>query len=106
MPLYEYRCAKCGQKFEVRQKFSDEPILTHENCGGAVEKLISASGIHFKGSGWYVTDYARGGGKDKAKADGSDGAKPSTEGKSESKPEPSKSDSKSESKPAPAPKSD
>ena len=98
MPLYEYRCAKCGGKFEVIQKFADAPVTTHENCGGTVERLVSVSGLHFKGSGFYVNDYARSGGKDKGKADGSTEAKPAGESKSDSKPE-----TKSESKPAPAP---
>jgi putative FmdB family regulatory protein len=61
MPLYEYACEKCGEKFEVMQKFSDEPLTTHESCGGPVHRLISAPALQFKGSGWYVTDYARSG---------------------------------------------
>jgi putative FmdB family regulatory protein len=64
VPIYEYRCAKCGNVFEVLQKFSDAPLKKHEKCGGKVEKLISAPGIHFKGEGWYITDYARAGSKD------------------------------------------
>lgn len=61
MPLYEYRCQKCGNVFEVRQKFSDEPVQVHEDCGGSVERLISPPAIQFKGSGWYVTDYGKSG---------------------------------------------
>src|SRR5258708_21553690 len=61
MPIYEYRCQQCGVKFEVRQKFSDEPVTVHEACGGAVEKLISAPSFQFKGTGWYVTDYKKSG---------------------------------------------
>lgn len=72
MPLYEYKCGSCGVVFEVLQKFSDEPLTVHENCGGHVERLISPSAFHFKGSGWYVTDYARGSG---AKAGKNGGAK-------------------------------
>ncbi len=60
MPMYEYQCVKCGTIFEKLQKFSDEPIKTHEDCGGAVEKLLSAPAFQFKGTGWYVTDYAKG----------------------------------------------
>lgn len=60
MPLYEYRCEKCGKRFEVMQKFSDTPLTVHEKCGGQVERLISAPALQFKGSGWYVTDYAKG----------------------------------------------
>ncbi len=77
MPLYEYKCGKCGSVFEVLQRFSDKPLETHENCGGKVERLISAPGLQFKGTGWYVTDYARGkssaaGGKNGHKSDKSD----------------------------------
>ena len=61
MPLYEYACEKCGDRFEVMQKFSDAPLTTHEKCGGPVERLISAPALQFKGSGWYITDYAKGG---------------------------------------------
>ena len=60
MPLYEYACDKCGDRFEVMQKFSDEPLTTHEKCGGSVHRLISAPALQFKGSGWYITDYAKG----------------------------------------------
>ena len=63
MPIYEYECAKCGQTIEVIQKMSDKPLKKHPECGGALTKLISASGFHFKGTGWYVTDYARKGEK-------------------------------------------
>ena len=59
MPLYEYRCSKCGDVFEVMQKFADAPLTVHEGCGGTVERLISASGFNFKGTGWYVTDYGK-----------------------------------------------
>jgi len=59
MPIYEYRCAKCGKTIEVIQKMSDKPLKKHEACGGTLTKLISAAGFQFKGTGWYVTDYAR-----------------------------------------------
>ncbi len=59
MPIYEYECAKCGVKIEVIQKMSDKPLKKHADCGGSLTKLISASGFQFKGTGWYVTDYAR-----------------------------------------------
>ncbi len=59
MPLYEYRCTKCGERVEKIQKFSDPPLVKCEKCGGALERLISSPAIQFKGSGWYVTDYAR-----------------------------------------------
>jgi len=58
MPLYEYSCQKCGGVFEVIQKFSDAPLVTHEGCGGKVERLLSPPALQFKGTGWYVTDYA------------------------------------------------
>jgi len=61
MPIYEYKCENCGEVFEVRQKYSDEPVTVHEKCGGNVEKLISAPSFQFKGSGWYVNDYGKGG---------------------------------------------
>lgn len=61
MPLYEYKCDKCGNLFEVMQKFSDEPLKTHQSCGGAVHRLLSAPALQFKGSGWYITDYAKSG---------------------------------------------
>ena len=59
MPLYEYQCRQCGHRFEVIQKFSDAPLSQCEKCGGAVEKLLSVPGLQFKGSGFYITDYAR-----------------------------------------------
>ncbi|MBM3797394.1 MAG: zinc ribbon domain-containing protein [Acidobacteria bacterium] len=88
MPLYEYRCHRCGNIFEAMQKFSDEPLKTHVECGGEVERLISAPALQFKGTGWYITDYAKSGGKFPAKTD-----KNSESGKSESKPAESKSSS-------------
>jgi putative FmdB family regulatory protein len=59
MPLYEYECPRCGKRFELIQKFSDPPRATCVDCGGAGHRLLSAPAIQFKGSGWYVTDYAR-----------------------------------------------
>jgi len=59
MPLYEYKCHQCAAVFEVLQKFSDAPLKTHAGCGGTVERLLSAPAFQFKGSGWYVTDYAK-----------------------------------------------
>ena len=59
MPIYEYECAKCGKTIEVIQKMSDKPLKKHAGCGGVLTKLISAAGFQFKGTGWYVTDYAR-----------------------------------------------
>jgi len=59
MPIYEYACRKCGEQFEVLQKMSDAPRRRCRACGGSLERLISPVGIQFRGSGWYVTDYAR-----------------------------------------------
>jgi len=61
MPIYEYRCLDCGHQFELMQKFSDPPAETCTSCSGNVQKLISRSAFHLKGSGWYVTDYGRNG---------------------------------------------
>jgi putative FmdB family regulatory protein len=95
MPLYEYKCDKCGEKFEVRQKFADEPLTVHEDCGGAVERLISPSAFNFKGSGWYVTDYAGKSGNGSAKSEsGSKDSASDTAGKSESKSEAKPAESK------------
>jgi len=72
MPIYEYRCLDCGHQFELMQKFSDPPAETCTSCSGTVQKLISRSAFHLKGSGWYVTDYGRNGsanGKATDKAD-------------------------------------
>lgn len=84
MPLYEYQCENCGEVFELIEKFSDEPLTTHEKCGGKVNRLISAPALQFKGSGWYVTDYAKGGsnnpgnGGSASKKDGDSAASSST----------------------------
>ena len=60
MPLYEYECeAENGRRFEIIQKFSDEPLTVCPACGGKVRRLISSPAIQFKGSGWYITDYAK-----------------------------------------------
>ena len=110
MPLYEYQCEHCGERFEKIQKFSDPPVEICPKCGGGpVHKLIAAPAFQFKGSGWYITDYARkdaGGGKtdgaakesgsaEKSGDTGNDGTK---EGK---KPESTtKAETKNESSPA------
>lgn len=59
MPLYEYQCDACQHRFEVIQKFSDAPVDVCPSCGGTVKKLISSPAIQFKGTGWYITDYAK-----------------------------------------------
>ena len=58
MPIYEYSCKKCGAHMEVMQKVSDKPLARHAKCGGKLEKEWSRTGFQFKGTGWYVTDYA------------------------------------------------
>lgn len=60
MPLYDYKCHECGVVFEKLERFSDPPLAIHEGCGGTVERLISPSAFHFKGTGFYITDYAKG----------------------------------------------
>lgn len=59
MPLYEYRCTHCGSVIEVLQKVDERPRRTCQDCGGRLEKILSSPAIQFKGSGWYITDYAR-----------------------------------------------
>jgi|SRR5215475_10694532 len=59
MPIYEYKCKKCHHRFERIQKFSDPHVKKCPDCGGPVEQVLSAPAVQFKGSGWYVTDYAK-----------------------------------------------
>jgi putative FmdB family regulatory protein len=82
MPLYEYQCKKCGHRFEKIQKFSDKPVKKCPECGGPVEQTISAPAVQFKGSGWYVTDYAK---KSQASSSSDGGSKDSKESKKEEK---------------------
>ena len=74
MPLYEYQCTKCNHRFEKIQKFSDPDVKKCPECGGKVEKLLSAPAVQFKGSGWYVTDYAKKGGSSSKSDSSNDGA--------------------------------
>jgi putative FmdB family regulatory protein len=102
LPLYEYRCRKCGAQIEKIQKFSAPPLGTCQACGGQLERLLSTSAIRFKGSGWYVTDYAR-----KSSSAGSAGSENpaagktngSSAGESKKPSEPAKSPAKSKSSP-------
>ena len=87
MPLYEYECDACGHRFEVIQKFSDPPIEKCSACGSPVHKLQSAPAFQFKGTGWYVTDYAKSGstaeskgGKDGKKSESAAGASDTSSG--------------------------
>jgi putative FmdB family regulatory protein len=89
MPLYEYLCTSCGHRFEVIQKFSDPPIEVCPKCGSPVQKVLSSPAIQFKGSGWYITDYARKGHTDAGKTGEKSGdSKPAADagGSSESTP--------------------
>ena len=86
MPLYEYQCPTCG-RFELVQKFSDAPLTVCPTCQAPVEKLLSAPAFHLKGTGWYVTDYAKKSGGESKKSDESgkkadDSKKSGDEGKS------------------------
>jgi putative FmdB family regulatory protein len=83
LPLYEYQCANDG-RFEQMRKFSDPPLTVCPKCGGPIEKLLSAPAIQFKGSGWYITDYARKSGADSGK-DGKASAAAGADGSSTSK---------------------
>ena len=92
MPLYEYECDACGQRFEIIQKFSDAPASTCKQCGkGPVHRLLSSPAIQFKGTGWYITDYSQKGkdgkaaGKSDTKSDSK--AETTTDTKTETKSE-------------------
>ena len=96
MPIYEYQCLKCGHRFEKMQRLSDPPVKKCPECGGKVQQLISSPAVQFKGSGWYVTDYAKkGSGKSESKGEkveaSSESSKPASEtAKSESDSKPHK----------------
>lgn len=110
MPLYEYKCDNCGDVFELIQRFSDSPLTVHEKCGGPVHRLLSAPALHFKGSGWYITDYAKSGSGASGSSDKSEkseksekagkngGSKSDSDSKSSSESKTSDSKSSSESK--------
>ncbi len=91
MPLYEYQCQKCGHRFERIQRFSDPLVKKCPECGGKVEQLLSAPAVQFKGSGWYVTDYAK-------KSSAGSSSKSESESKAESKSNSGKDSGKKESK--------
>jgi putative FmdB family regulatory protein len=91
MPLYEYECKKCHHRFERIQKFSDPHVKKCPDCGGPVEQVVSAPAVQFKGSGWYVTDYAKKSGSGASSSNGE------SAGKKEDKKE-DKKDDKKESK--------
>ena len=92
MPIYEYLCKKCHHRFEKIQKFSDPLVKKCPECGGPVEQVLSAPAVQFKGSGWYVTDYAKSSSSPSSGSNGDSGAK-----KDEKKETKTESTSKSES---------
>lgn len=98
MPLYEYECSRTGKRFEVIQKFSDAPLTRcdecdeHPECEGEARRLLSAPAIQFKGSGWYVTDYGKGGEKPKKDGDAKKADKPEKKEKSKKASESKKAD--------------
>lgn len=91
MPLYPYRCTKCGHRFEKIQKFGAKPEKVCPECGGALERQLTAPGLNFKGAGWYVNDYAAKGSSSKSGSSTTESASPEkqagTETKTESKTE-------------------
>ena len=99
MPLYEYKCVKCGNRYEKIESVSAPEKQKCPKCGGRAERQIAAPAIQFKGSGWYVTDYAKGSAPKSSDGSGDAGAPKTAEKTSESKTD-SKSESKTESKPA------
>ena len=78
MPLYEYQCLQCGKRTEVLQRHGEAPLAACPQCGGEVKKLISSPAFQFKGTGWYVTDYARKGGEGQKDSGGSSETKSET----------------------------
>ena len=101
MPLYEYKCAKCGNRFEKIETVSAPERQKCPKCGGRAERQIAAPAIQFKGSGWYVTDYAGKGAPPKSASEGAgDGGAPKTAEKTSEAKTDSKSESKTESKAA------
>jgi len=89
MPIYEYQCKKCHHRFERIQKFSDPHVKKCPDCGGPVEQVISAPAVQFKGSGWYVTDYAKkqSSGTGTGSSNGDAGTKGESSGKKDEKKE-------------------
>ena len=103
MPLYEYECSVCGHRFELIQRFADPPASACVACGkGPVHKLLSAPAVHFKGTGWYVTDYAKKTGASAVRTDAGPGesSSPATETKAADEKKPADTKPAAESKPA------
>ena len=86
MPLYEYKCEKCKQQVEKIEKFDGPHLKKCPHCGGRMERMVSRSAIQFKGSGWYVTDYARSSSSSEKKSGESSGDSEKSSSKSEAKP--------------------
>ncbi len=103
MPIYEYECEKCGE-FEVTQRITEDALKKCPTCKRKVRKLISNTSFQLKGSGWYITDYGRGGKKDGESKEGGKGESAAADAKAEGKSE-AKSESASESKPSSKPES-
>ena len=108
MPIYEYKCQSCGERYERLQKYSDPPCKKCPHCGGSLKKLISSPAIQFKGSGFYITDYAKKNSPSEEKRIKADSApknaaesKPAEAKSAEAKPAPAKAEAKSEVKTAP-----
>jgi putative FmdB family regulatory protein len=102
MPLYEYLCKKCGHRFEEIRKFSDKQPKKCPECGGVIEQVISAPAVQFKGSGWYVTDYAKKGsgsstGSSSASSESDSGSKDKRDSKESKDGKESKKDDKPKS---------
>lgn len=100
MPIYEYECRKCKAHIEAFQKVSDKPLTKCRNCGGKLEKKVSAPAIQFKGSGWYVTDYAKTTKSDKTESDSATEAKTEKTEKAEKKTKESSPAKKTADKPS------
>ncbi len=98
MPLYEYQCKKCRHRFEKIQKFSDPPVKKCPECGGVVEQLLSPPAVQFKGSGWYVTDYASKSGSQHSSSNGGSGEKAEKKEDTKAKSEPKSDHKKTEKK--------
>jgi putative FmdB family regulatory protein len=110
MPLYEYQCDNCGERFEAMQKFADAPLTLHEKCGGPARRLLSVPALQFKGSGFYINDYAKSGSgssgngesKNESKKKSESGESSSGKEGSSTKTESTTSSTKSSDTPAPA----
>jgi putative FmdB family regulatory protein len=106
MPLYEYQCDNCGERFEAMQKFADAPLTLHEKCGGPAHRLLSVPALQFKGSGFYINDYAKSGssspgnGEPKKKSESGDSS--SSKEASGAKTESTTTSTKSSDNPAPS----